>query len=74
LALTQQGDLEEAIRHYRRGVELEPDHARAHYKLGSALAAVGRHDAADRAFREAQRLDPDLPVPPPALVMEQGDG
>ena len=34
--------LPDAIKHFKRAVELKPDHARAHANLGTALARTGR--------------------------------
>ena len=38
-------------------IELEPKSAEAHYNLGLALKAKGDLDGAERAFREAVRLE-----------------
>ena len=42
-----------AIRDLRRAVELQPDFAHAHNRLGRALLLKGQFDAAAEAFREA---------------------
>jgi tetratricopeptide (TPR) repeat protein len=41
-------------------VELKPDHAIAHFNLGSVLVHIGRFDGAVEAFRRAVELNPDL--------------
>lgn len=38
----------------------KPDHAEAHYNLGSAYRNLGHHQEAAEAFREAIRVRPDL--------------
>lgn len=53
---------DEAIAHYRRAVELKPDNAESHYKLGYILAQ--RPETLDEAiehYREALRLRPTYP-------------
>ena len=35
------GDLETAIRHVRRAVELQPENARYHFELGATLGTAG---------------------------------
>ena len=48
----------EALSHFRRAVELDPDSAEALIGLGSALAAAGEFDAEMRAYRQARETDP----------------
>ncbi|MEU4478197.1 tetratricopeptide repeat protein [Micromonospora sp. NPDC023966] len=43
-----------------RGVELAPDAAQAHLVLGLVAARLELYDLAERAYREALRLDPEL--------------
>ncbi|HJR61758.1 MAG TPA: winged helix-turn-helix domain-containing protein [Vicinamibacterales bacterium] len=47
------GDPQQAVQHFRRALELFPDHARSLVGLGTALAAAGEAKAADKAFAEA---------------------
>ncbi len=51
------GRVDEAIVEGKKVVELEPKSAEAHYNLGLALKAKGDLDGAERAFREAVRLE-----------------
>jgi tetratricopeptide (TPR) repeat protein len=44
---------EEAVESFRRAVELDPDFAEAHYRLGLAYNATKQTDEAEKAFREA---------------------
>lgn len=55
----QQGRLDEAEAAYREALELEPDFAEAHFKLGNILFAMDRLDAAEACYRRAVELDPD---------------
>jgi tetratricopeptide (TPR) repeat protein len=41
---------------------VDPDNARAHLDLGTALQYLGRHEEAAAAYREALRVDPDNAV------------
>ncbi|MGC4895022.1 tetratricopeptide repeat protein [Micromonospora sp. DT31] len=43
-----------------RGVELSPDEPEAHLVLGLVAVRLGLFDLAERAYREALRLDPEL--------------
>src|SRR5438105_8639760 len=44
---------QEAVEDLQKAVQLEPDFAEAHYRLGLALHATGQRDEADKAFGEA---------------------
>lgn len=44
---------DEAVGEFKRAVELEPDFAEAHYRLGNAYLAMGNKDEAEKAFRDA---------------------
>jgi tetratricopeptide (TPR) repeat protein len=48
----------EALSHYRRAVELDPNSAENLIGLGSALAAAGEFDAEMAAYKRARELDP----------------
>ena len=41
----------------------QPDYAQAHYMLGTVLKQKGDADGAEKALREAIRLDPSDPGP-----------
>ena len=56
--LAQQGRLDEAIVHYRRGVELEPDVFAGHVDLGAALTQMGRSEEALKELRRALQIAP----------------
>ena len=55
-ALDRAGLAEEAIAAYRRVVEAEPEHPRAHYGLGRALARLGRREEAARHLAIHERV------------------
>lgn len=57
-ALYANGDIEGAIRQYRRAVAMKPDFADAHLNLGVALAVIGRHDSAVEQYSQALQLGP----------------
>jgi tetratricopeptide (TPR) repeat protein len=44
---------QEAVEDLRKAVELDPDFAEAHYRLGLALRATDQKDEADKAFADA---------------------
>ena len=51
--------LPEALPHFERAVELQPEDADLRHALGRALLALGRREAAIAQFREALRLNPN---------------
>jgi tetratricopeptide (TPR) repeat protein len=44
---------DEAVEAFKRAVELDPDFAEAHYRLGLAYNATKKSDEAEKAFRDA---------------------
>ncbi|MEX0612265.1 MAG: sulfatase-like hydrolase/transferase [Pirellulales bacterium] len=53
VALIDEGRQAEAVRHLRRLVTLQPDHAAAHYLLGGAYREVGDNGLAAESFQRA---------------------
>ena len=53
-------DLEAAERAFRRVIELYPDYAPTHLRLGRVLVATNRPEAAAKQFARALELAPDL--------------
>ncbi|MHC4649419.1 MAG: tetratricopeptide repeat protein [Planctomycetota bacterium] len=58
--LQARGRQDEAFHHFRRAVEINPDHAEAHNNVGGILGLQGRADEAIIHFRRALELDPGL--------------
>ena len=50
--------MDEAIRQFQEAIRLKPDHAEAHYNLGTALDSKGQTDEAIPQYQEATRLNP----------------
>jgi tetratricopeptide (TPR) repeat protein len=65
IAYSKTGRLEEAIRCYRRALELEPKLSGAHYGLGFLLLKRGENDAA------SQHLETFLQAPPASAEAER---
>jgi len=55
-----QGDYDDALRTYRKGLELNPNSARLHNSLGCVLLQQGRLEEARGHFAKAIELQPDL--------------
>jgi tetratricopeptide (TPR) repeat protein len=61
---------------WKRVLEIDPDHARALYELGSSAGRAGRYAEAERYLKEAVRAKPDDPKALVTLAMvldERGD-
>ncbi|MCP3979206.1 MAG: tetratricopeptide repeat protein [bacterium] len=56
--LQTRGDLEGAIRHYRRTLELNPPRTAAYNNLGVALQGLGRREEALQTYRRALEYNP----------------
>ncbi len=52
----QKDDFQEAASHYRRAIEIEPNHPEAHYRLAVTLRKLGRMAEAKEAFERSRRL------------------
>lgn len=52
-----QGEYDQAIEHYRRGISLDPTLAQGHFNLGLAFSELYRFAESDLALGRAQRLD-----------------
>jgi len=59
-ALVRQQKPAEAIAHLQRAAEIDPKSAVAFSALGQALLSAGRAEDAERAFRAALQLQPDV--------------
>jgi tetratricopeptide (TPR) repeat protein len=61
LALTESGNLEEAIVHYQQAVKTHPNFKLAVSNLGMAQVQVGRFNEAVKTYRDYLKIDPDNP-------------
>jgi len=59
-ALLREGQLDLAIGHYRKALQVKPNDAVAHYNLGNALRAQGKLDESISHFRQALQLEPNF--------------
>jgi tetratricopeptide (TPR) repeat protein/serine/threonine protein kinase len=57
-ALFQKGQLDEAVVHYKKAIELDPKYVVAHHNLGFALKKQGKPDEAVVYYKKAVELDP----------------
>ena len=60
LALAGRGQVDEAIAHYRKALEIKPDDVEAHTNLGNALAGSGQFEEAIAHYRKALEIKPDF--------------
>lgn len=58
ILLSEQGEAEKAIGHYRRAIDLRPDYAEAHYNLGRLLVEQGQFDDAIAHYEKAAAINP----------------
>ena len=58
-ALLNEGRIDEAMDHWQKSLEIEPENAQNHFNLGTALAGCGRTDEAIEHLQEAVDLDPN---------------
>jgi protein O-mannosyl-transferase len=58
--LVKQGKLKEAVPHYERALQLDPDFPEAHNNLGNALTTQGKPEEAFREYERALQLNPLL--------------
>ncbi len=61
VTFTQEGRVDEAIPHFQKTLELNPDYVDAHNSFGIALEKKGRLDEAIEQYTKALALDPDHP-------------
>lgn len=59
VALVNRGQFDEALAHFRKALEIEPNYPEAHNDLGIALARRGQRDEAALHFRRALESAPD---------------
>ncbi len=59
LTLLQKGNVEEAIAHFQKALQIYPDYAGAHNNLGNALIKKGSVDEAIAHYQRALQITPD---------------
>jgi tetratricopeptide (TPR) repeat protein len=60
-AFQSEGQLDAAITHYKRAIEIDRAYTPAYSNLGSALLARGDHAGAIAAYQRALEIQPDFP-------------
>jgi Flp pilus assembly protein TadD len=55
---------DEAARHFREAIRLEPSKPDAHYRLGRLYRSLGREQDARNEFDKVQKLAGEEPAPP----------
>jgi len=60
-AFQENGQLDEAVAHYKRSIELKPDYAPAYNNMGVALRAKGEIAQALASYEQALAVQPDYP-------------
>ena len=63
VALAGRGQVDSAIAHYQKALEIKPDYAEAHNNLGNVLLGLGQWDEALKHFRKVVELSPEGAVP-----------
>ena len=58
-ALSNRGEIQDAVGHYERALRIRPDFAEAHNRLGAALVRLGRVPEAIGHFEQALRINPN---------------
>jgi protein O-mannosyl-transferase len=58
ISLLQKGKTEEAIAHYNKALELDPNYGEGHYNLANALLRVGRTEEAIAHYEKALEIYP----------------
>ena len=59
--LYKEGRIEEAMQHYQKALQIDPNYVEALNNLGIALAAEGRFDEAIENYHKALQINPDFP-------------
>lgn len=60
IAASNRNEADRAIALLKQAVEVEPDHAKAHYLLGAEHAQIGMHERAMDEMQRALSIDPEL--------------
>jgi Flp pilus assembly protein TadD len=58
IAHSEAGEVEEAVRWFKRALKERPSHAESHYNLGKAQRKLEQWSEAERSYLRARQLDP----------------
>jgi protein O-mannosyl-transferase len=61
IILREQGDVDQALKHYRQAFALRPNYAEAHYNLARCLVEKGQLDEAIEHYEKALKINPADP-------------
>jgi Flp pilus assembly protein TadD len=64
MILANQSDAEEASRHFREAIRIDPSKPDAHYHLGRLWRSLGRKQDADSEFAKVKELAQEEPPAP----------
>jgi len=64
ILLAQRRDSDEAARHFREAIRIDPSKPDAHYRLGRLLNSLGRVQDAQAEFETVKKLAADESAPP----------
>jgi len=59
LLLQLEGKHQEAIESFKQAIRINPDHANAHYNLGTAYDELGKYEDAIVSYKQALMINPD---------------
>jgi tetratricopeptide (TPR) repeat protein len=59
ISLLRKGELEEAVAHYNKALDLNPGYGEAHYNLANSLLRLGRVDEAVAHYEKALEINPN---------------
>ena len=59
IAMLDQGNIEESIRHFEAALRIEPFYTSAHYNLGNIMVRSNRLTEAEKYFKQALKIDPE---------------
>jgi tetratricopeptide (TPR) repeat protein len=60
LLLSQKGQMDEALEHYQKALEIKPQYVPAHYNLGNAFLQRGQWNEAIACFQKALEINPNV--------------
>ena len=64
ILLAAKNDSDEAVRHFREAIRIDPSKPDAHYRLGRVWSSLGRQQEAQAEFEKVKQLAAEEPPPP----------